>query len=93
MIMEVAQRGSLKALWVWIRAFLLTDGIFDTKSGSNFSLTTSGSFVMNGGTFLARASTITVGGTFSITAGTFNAGTSTVYMNGTGASTTIRSYL
>lgn len=64
--------------------FTLTDGIFDTKSGSNYAFTVTNDLSVDGGTFTANASTITVSGNMDTNAGTFTAGASSVVLNGTG---------
>jgi len=68
--------------------FLLTDGIFDTKTGENNTITTTSNLTVGGGTFNAQGATITVSGDWDSSVGTFNYDTSTVDLNGTGDLTT-----
>lgn len=63
-------------------------GIFDTKSGSNYSVTIGsasavGTYNQTGGTFNANSSTITSYGNYLVTGGTYNAGGSTLKFDAT----------
>lgn len=74
--------------------FTITNGVYDTVNGSNYSLTVDNNFTGTSGTwtFQARAATITVSGNWDTSAigaddASFVRGTSTVVMNGTGTKT------
>lgn len=74
--------------------FTITNGVYDTVNGSNYSLTIDNNFTGTSGTwtFQARAATITVSGNWDTSAigaddASFVRGTSTVVMNGTGTKT------
>lgn len=59
-------------------------GTVDTDSGSNFDISTSGFFKVNGGTFNLNAAIINVSGDFDVSGGTFNKGTGRVDIQGSG---------
>jgi CSLREA domain-containing protein len=55
----------------------VTDGILDTKSGSNYAVNVTRDFIQSGGQVKAQGSTITVGRDFTAYAGEANPGSST----------------
>ena len=65
--------------------FTLTDGIVDTKSGENNSITVDGNFSVNGGKLEYRVSTINLGANCTIAnLGNILSGTGTINLTGSG---------
>ena len=61
----------------------------DTDSSNSYTLSTSGDFIINAGTFNANDSAITVAGDWNSSGGTFNMGLSTIVIGTNGNSNTI----